>query len=152
MIKIIAEDKYLKTWLDDQAPIIFTRLYKAPESSAIMQEFCERHLSLIHEIAAMDKGAVYSICDAYALQPYTFDLLVDYFMSVMGKQIKAGLTYKAFVKPKSLTHFADLEHLMKKVDHQPVGIFDDFQQASQLINNEWLKVKTLKRAGAMSIL
>jgi hypothetical protein len=152
MIKIIAEDKYMKTWIDDQAPIIFTRILKAPESTALVQQFCEKHQQLIEEMVKSGKGAVYSICDAYALQPFTFDLLVDYFMSVMSKQIKAGLTFKAFVKPSSINHPADLEAMMKKVDHQPVGIFEDFNQAAEFINGEWAKAKALKRAALASVL
>jgi hypothetical protein len=152
MMKIIAEDKHMKTWIDDQAPIIFTRILKAPESSALVQQFCEKHQALIEEMVKSGQGAVYSICDAYALQPFSFDLLVDYFMSVMPKQIKAGLTFKAFVKPSSVYHPADIEAMMKKMDHQPVGIFDDFNQASQFITSEWAKAKALRRASLASVL
>lgn len=152
MMKIITEDKYLKSWIDDQAPIIFTRILKAPESSVLVQQFCEKHLTLIEEIVASGKGAVYSICDAYALQPFTFDLLVDYFMSVMPKQIKAGLTYKAFVKPRSMNHLVDLQEMMRKMDHQPVGIYEDFEQASQFIYGEWAKMKALKSPRPISVL
>jgi hypothetical protein len=152
MMKIIGEDKYLKTWIDDQAPIIFTRLLKAPESSVLVQELCERHLNLIEGIVASGKGAAYSICDAYALQPFTFDLLVDYFMGVMPRQIKAGLTYKAFVRPRSMNHLVDLQAMMKKMDHQPVGIFDDFDQASQFVYAEWAKIKAMKPVRPVSVL
>jgi hypothetical protein len=145
-MKILIENEFVKSWTDDEAPIIFSRLLKEPESSLMVQQFCDGHEGFIQDVAARKSGAVYSICDTYVMQPFMFEVLVNYYAHVFAKQQRAGLTFKAFVKPRNFERLAAGEDVFKKIENRPIGIFESFDQAFYHIRNEWKQLQARKLA------
>jgi hypothetical protein len=143
-IKILIENEFVKSWTDDESPIIFSRVLKEPQSSIMLQQFCDMQEGFIKEIAARKQGAVYSICDTYIMQPFTFQVLVNYYAHVFAKQQRAGLTFKAFVKPRNFERLTESNDIIKRIETRPIGMFESFDQAFYHIRNEWKQLQTRK--------
>jgi hypothetical protein len=147
-MKILIENEFVKSWTDDESPIIFSRVLKEPQSSILLQQFCDLHEDFIKEVAARKQGAVYSICDTYIMQPFTFQVLVNYYAHVFAKQQRAGLTFKSFVKPRNFERMTEAHDVFKKIEARPIGLFESFDQAFYHIRNEW-KLQQSRKAAAM---
>jgi hypothetical protein len=145
-MKILIENEFVKSWTDDESPIIFSRLIREPQSSIMIQQFCDLHEGFIKDIAARNQGAVYSICDTYIMQPFTFQVLVNYYAHVFAKQQRAGLTFKAFVKPRNFERLTEANYIFKKIENRPIGMFESFDQAFYQISNEWKQLQSRKIA------
>ncbi len=105
----------------------------------MLHDFCDMHLGFIREIAAGRQGAVYSICDTYIMEPFMFEILVNYYSHVFPKQQRAGLAFKAFVKPRNFDLFGDSHSVQKNIDHRPIGLFDSFDKAFYFIKSGMVK-------------
>jgi hypothetical protein len=135
-MKVLFENEFVKSWTTDEAPIIFSRVLKMPDSSLMLQNFCDLHLGFISELASRTQGPVFSICDTYIMQPFMFEVLVNYYAHVFPKQQRAGLVYKAFVKPRNFDQLTDASEFLKKIDQRPIGLFESFDQAFYFIKTE----------------
>src|SRR5688572_24820453 len=113
-MKILIENQYVKSWIDDEAPIIFTRLLKEPDNSIMLQQFCDLQEQFIKDVASKNAGIAYAICDSYIMQPFMFELLVNYYMHIFPKHQRVGLVQKAFVKPRNFDRLGDMIEIQRK--------------------------------------
>jgi hypothetical protein len=147
-MKILVENEFVKSWIDDEAPIILTRLLKEPANSIMLQQFCDLQEKFIKEVASQNNSPVYSICDSSSMPPFMFELLVNYYLHIFPKHQRAGLIQKAFVKPRNFDFLGDMIDLQRKIGDRPVGIFESFDQAFYHIKNEWKQSLVKKIAAA----
>ena len=147
-MKIVLENQFVKTWVEGELPVIFSRVLKTPQSSIMMQEFCDLHETLITQVAARQQGGVYSICDTYNMEPFMFQMLVNYYVHRLARQQRLGLTFKALVKPKNFERFAEAPEVFRKVENRAIGLFENFDQACYYVRNEWKQLTSGKLLAA----
>lgn len=144
-MKVLVENEYVKSWTDNEEPIIYSRVLKMPESSLMLQNFCDMHLGFIREVAGDRPGSVYSICDTYIMEPFMFEILVNYYSHILPRQQRAGLAFKAFVKPRNFDLLADVQVIQKNIEHKPIGLFESFDKAFYFIKSGMVKLETPKK-------
>src|SRR5690349_17497216 len=146
-MKILMENEFVKSWVDDETPIILTRLLREPSNSIMLQQFCDLQEKFIKDEASQNNSPVYSICDSHIMPPFMFELLVNYYLHIFPKHQRIGLLKKAFVKPRSFDLLGDLIDLQRKIGDRPVEIFESFDQAFYSIKNEY-KQSLIKKIAA----
>jgi hypothetical protein len=128
-MKVLLENEFVRSWVVGNSPVIFTVLLKQPESSIMLQQFCDMHEKFVADLKRDFPTGVYSICDASVMQPFEFEILVNYYAHVFPKQQRAGLSYKCFVIPKGYDLEIDFEAVLKKLAGRPIGIYATLEDA-----------------------
>jgi hypothetical protein len=135
-MKVLLENEFVRSWVVGSSPIIFTVLLKQPENSIMLQQFCDLHEQYVADLKKNFTGGVFSICDASVMQPFEFEILVNYYAHIFPRQQRAGLAYKCFVIPKGYDLEFDFEAVLKKLTGRPIGIYatleDAYAQAREL--------------------
>ena len=127
---------YLKMTLDENAPILYTKVLGIPEGSSQLEKFCTFHQSKLVEIASKNSGIVYSICDTSLLQPYSFDLLVNYYIRFVHKSNEVFKSFKIFVLPKLGTS-VDVNEILKLSGKNSIYFFDSNEEAKKSVFEDW---------------
>jgi hypothetical protein len=128
-MKVLLENEFVRSWVVGSSPIIFTVLLKQPENSIMLQQFCDLHEQYVGDLKKNFTAGVYSICDASVMQPFEFEILVNYYAHIFPKQQRAGLAYKCFVIPKGYDLEFDFEAVLKKLSGRPIGIYTTLEDA-----------------------
>ena len=128
-MKVLVENEFVKSWVIGGSPIIFTVLLKQPQNSIMLQQFCDMHEKYITDLKQNFPSGVYSICDASIMQPFEFEILVNYYAHVFPRQQRAGLAFKCFVIPKGYDLEMDFEAVQKKLAGRPINIYASLEDA-----------------------
>lgn len=145
-MKNLIKTKFVEIWIDETAPIIYSKVLKAPETTELYKVLNENQLGIIKEMAKHNY-VVFSICDASGLQLYSFDLLVSYFSEILPRLIEAGLTFKVIVCPKNIISPISLVEVTRGIGSLSIGIFDSLKEGYNYINSELLKFEKTKISG-----
>lgn len=143
MKKTLLENNYIRSWNEEGTPVIFSLLLKQPESSIMLQQFCDLQEQFVKDLKQKFPGGVYSVCDASVMQPFEFEIMVNYYAHIFPKQQRAGLLYKAFVIPKNYDLDEDFGAVLKKVNGRSIGIFQTIEKANLFIRELTMKAVAL---------
>lgn len=127
---------YLKMSQDVNAPILYTTVLGLPDGSNDLEKFCAFHQTKLIDIASKNGGIVYSICDTSGLQPYSFDLLINYYFKYSSKSKEIFQTYKIFVLPK-LGVSVDISEVFKLTTRSSIYFFDTLDEAKASVFEDW---------------
>jgi hypothetical protein len=132
-------NEYIRFWTDDAARIIFSKVIKHSVPTEFFEQLSTIQLNLLKQFR-LDTNDVLSICDASQLQLFSFDLLVNSYSHRLPQQVEAGLSFTAFVIPKTVT-LADQVEIEKCIGHLPIAFFMTATDALDYVNDEIRKTK-----------
>ena len=132
----IEMNEYLKMEIDEVAPILYTKVLEMPEGSNHLGNFCEFHQSTLINLASKRGGIAYSICDTSSLQPYSFDLLINFYFRFVRKSKQVFQNHKIFVLPKLGTS-VDVSEILKLVNGSSIYFFDSIEEARKSVYDDW---------------
>lgn len=134
-MRIVYNESFARVWSEPKSPIVFSVVSKIPESSEGYAELCQRQIELIRK-ARQEFQMVFSITDFSACNPLSLRRAIDYVEYHVVRQFEAGLTYKAFVKPRNLVNQSILHTAMKLTDLPAIGFYDSFDAALESITSK----------------
>lgn len=129
-------NEYLKIEIDEKAPILYTKVLEMPEGSKHLDNFCEFHQSTLIDLASKRGGIAYSICDTSSLQPYSFDLLINFYFRFVSKSKQIFQSHKIFVLPKLGTS-VDVNEILKLANGSSIYFFDSIEEARKSVYDDW---------------
>ncbi len=134
-MNIVFDEGFAKVWSDERSPIVFANVRQMPLSKVGFFELCERHIELIRQIRKRFER-VYSITDLSGCSPFPLGIAFDYAQSFIPRQFRAGVQFKAFIKPRNLVSRTTLDTVLRVTDNPGIGVYESFEGALQDINQK----------------
>jgi hypothetical protein len=129
---ILFDRDFGRVWSDGATPYIFSSVVRVPEKECLY-ELVEKQLELIREMQRKF-GSVYSIIDLHLCPPASQQLVNEYVMEIIPRQFKAGLKFKAIVKPGDKNSEKQLAMALARIGPLPIRVHATFEEALQFIN------------------
>lgn len=130
-------NQFLKMNIDENAPILHTRLTSMPEGTNHLDDFCVLHQILLTDLASKNGGIAYSICDTRLLQPFSFDLLINYYFRFVNKSKETFHCHKIFLLPR-LGCSVDINEILKITNNSLIYFFDSMEEAKKYVHDDWM--------------
>lgn len=127
--------EFADVWVQENPPVIYTKIILPPSSDELFRSFRQRFLHLAGTVAKKNGGSFYSIFDATSLQFFTFDLLMSC-IETIGCQVTDELRICAVVRSKSL----EKVNTSIAADVTYIEVFDNMSEAKGCINSDWSRL------------
>ena len=101
-MNVVLDEEFAKVWSDSRTPIVFSTIRQLPTTLAGLASLCDHHLQLVRKTKKKYRAA-YSITDLSSCSPVPLNVAFNYSENFVPKQFRAGLLFKAFIRPRNLS-------------------------------------------------
>ena len=132
---VVLDEDFAKVWSDSRTPIVFSTIRQLPTTLAGLASLCDRHLQLVRK-TKKKYHAAYSITDLSSCSPVPLNVAFNYSENFVPKQFRAGLLFKAFIRPRNLVTRSTLDTALKITNTSQIGLYNSFEEALKDINRK----------------